>query len=291
MIFMIGGLVMGNIKIHVFHTGEVCVAPDLLFGGDHSNAIKASGIFGKKEDRLWLPVSAYLIEHQKGKFLVDTGWGRDMSPKGEFDKKAQIKSLGSLLLYEVNQGRIGLGECIDEQLLKIGIKDSDIDAVLLTHLDCDHANGLKQVKNAKKFLVSADEVKFANKFTNKVRYYKGWWEGINLTEFEWNDTQGPVGKSYDLLSDGSIELINIPGHADGLFAVKVKNDEGKFVLLFSDGGYARKSWEEMITSGIAADKIKQKESLAWIREQSLDKNCIESLANHDPDIKPHVIEL
>lgn len=142
--------------------------------GDNSNAIKASGIFGKK---------------------------------------AQIKSFGSLLLYEVNQGEIKFGECIDEQLLKLGIKDTDIDAALITHLDCDHANGLKQVKNAKKFLVSTDEVKFANKLTNKVRYYKGWWDDINLTEFE------------------------------------------------------------------------------WIREQSLDKNCVESLANNDPDIVPHVIEL
>ena len=104
----------------------------------------------------------------------------------------------------------------------------------------------------------------------------------------------PLGFSnltYDLLGDGSIQLINIPGHADGLFAVKVKNEEGKFVLLFSDGGYARKSWEQQITSGIAADKQAQKRSLAWIREQSLDPDCVESLANHDPDIRPHVIEL
>lgn len=280
-----------SIKIHVFHTGEVCVAPDFLFGGENCNAVKASGVFGKKEDRLWLPVSAYLIEHPKGKFLVDTGWARDMSPNGEFDKKAQIKSLGTVVLYEVNQGRIPLGACIDEQLAEMGIKPSDLDAVLINHLDCDHANGLKQVKGAKKFYVAADEVKFATKLTNKVRYNKVWWEGIPLTEFEWNDTQGPAGKSYDLLGDGSIELINIPGHADGQFAVKVKNDEGKFVLLFSDGGYAKKSWEEMITSGIAADKEKQKQSLAWIREQSLDENCVESLANHDSDIKPHVIKL
>ena len=282
---------MADIRIHVFHTGEVCVAPDLPFGGDHSNAIKASGVFGKKTDRLWLPVSAYLIEHPKGKFLVDTGWSREMSPKGEFDKKAQIKSLGSKLLYEVNQGRVALGECIDEQLVKIGIRVSDLDAVLITHLDCDHANGLKQVRGAKKFLVSADEVKFTSKLSNRIRYYKGWWDSIPLTEFDWNDTQGPVGKSFDLLGDSSIQLINIPGHADGLFAVKIRNEEGKFVLLFSDGGYARKSWEEMITSGIAADKAAQKQSLAWIRDQSLDPNCAESLANHDPDIQPHVIKL
>ena len=28
--------------------------------------------------------------------MVDTGWARAMSPEGEFDKKAQIRSLGSL---------------------------------------------------------------------------------------------------------------------------------------------------------------------------------------------------
>ncbi|MBQ3860123.1 MAG: MBL fold metallo-hydrolase [Clostridia bacterium] len=163
---------MSDIRIHVFHTGEVCVAPDLPFGGDNSNAVKASGVFGNKEYRLWLPVSAYLIEHPAGIFLVDTGWARDVSPNGEFDKKAQIRSLGSVLLYAVNQGRIGLGQCIDEQLAQMGIRDSDLDAVLITHLDCDHANGLKQVKGAKRFLVAADEVKFASKVTNRVRYYR-----------------------------------------------------------------------------------------------------------------------
>ena len=42
---------------------------------------------------------------------------------------------------------------------------------------------------------------------------------------------------------------------------------------------------------MAADKQAQKRSLAWIREQSLGKDWVESLANHDPDIQPHVIEL
>ena len=39
------------------------------------------------------------------------------------------------------------------------------------------------------------------------------------------------------------------------------------------------------------DKDKQKKSLAWIKEQSLDKNCIESLANHDINVKEHIITL
>ena len=92
------------------------------------------------------------------------------------------------------------------------------------------------------------------------------------------------------MGDGSIELINIPGHSDGLFADKVKNKEGKYALLFSDGGSVTKSWQEMITSGIAANKSHQKISLKLVREQSFDKNCIISLANHYTYIKLWIIE-
>lgn len=63
------------------------------------------------------------------------------------------------------------------------------------------------------------------------------------------------------------------------------------MLLYSDGGYASRSWEELIVSGIADDKAAQLRSLEWIRAQSMDANCIESIANHDLDVKPHTIEL
>lgn len=284
---------MSNIKIHVFHTGSVCVAPELPFGGEHCNPVKASGILGKKEDRLWLPVSCYLIECKHGKILFDCGWHRDMSPNGEFDKQAQMKSLGGFPLYKTNQGVLPLKEGIDEQLNELGIKPQDLDLILLSHLDCDHANGLKLVSDAKRILVSNYELEFANKKTpvNMIRYNSDWWNGTKIEGFDWNGTDGPAGKSYDVFNDGSIVMVNIPGHSDGLCALKITNTDGKYVLLFADGGYAKKSWDEQITSGIAADKKAQKKSLAWIKEQSVSENCVESLANHDTEIKPHVIDL
>ena len=277
-------------KVHVLHTGEVRVSPYLPFGGDNCNLLKASGMTTPKEDWIWLPVSVYLIEHPKGLILVDTGWHRDMSPEGVYDKAAQIKSLGSRVLYNVNQGQIPLGEAVDEQLEAMGIKPADLDYVLLTHLDCDHANGLRAVKDAKHIIVAQEELDCARK-NGFIRYKKKWWEGVDLQTIEWNGTEGPAQKSFDLFGDGSIKMINIPGHCDGLCAVKITREDGRYVLLFSDGGYATKSWKEMITSGVSLDKEMQKKSLLWIREQSMDANCIESLATHDTDIKPHVIEL
>lgn len=281
---------MKGIKIHVMHTGEVCVAPALPFGGDDCSIVEASGLLTKEEDRLWLPVSAYLIEHpDHGRILVDTGWERAMSPDGVFDKKAQIRSLGSPVLYKVNQGRIPIGETVPEQLERMGMSPSDLDLVILSHLDCDHANGLSGVRDAKRIIVSETELEFSKK--HHTRYHSRWWDCVDLQTHGWNGEEGPFGRSYDIFGDGSVVQINIPGHCPGLCATRIAGDDGRFVLLFSDGGYARKSWEQMITSGICDDKEAQKKSLVWIREQSLSDGCVESLANHDPDVVPHVIEL
>ena len=94
-----------------------------------------------------------------------------------------------------------------------------------------------------------------------------------------------------MLGDGSLVMVNIPGHSEGLCALKIRNADGKYVLLFADGGYATKSWRDMITSGITLDKKMQRQSLQWIREQSMSPDCIASLATHDTDVQPHVINL
>ena len=83
---------MSEIKVHIFHTGEVCVAPELPFGGEHCSALRVSGVLAKKSERLWLPIPAYLIECAHGNVLFDCGWHRDMSPHCTFDRRAQICS-------------------------------------------------------------------------------------------------------------------------------------------------------------------------------------------------------
>lgn len=280
---------MSTYKLHIFHTGTVCVSPYLPFGGENCSSFKAAGFTTPQKKRLWLPVSAYLIQGPQGNILVDTGWHRSMSPNGVYDKKAQIKSLGSRMLYHVNQGVLPKGEAIDEQLAALHLAPTDLEYVLMTHLDCDHANGLQQVAGAKHFLVAQEELDCARK-NGLIRYRKQWWADIPFTPISWNGTEGPVGKSYDLFGDGSLKMINIPGHCDGLCAVKITNPDGRYVLLFGDGGYATKSWKEMILPGVALNRDLQKKSLQWIREQSLDENCVASFATHDTDVKPQIVE-
>ena len=279
---------MENIKISVIHTGTVCVDPALPFKSNSKNPIAFTGFGRNPQNRLWLPVSTYLIDHPKGLILFDTGWHREVSPDGNYNRRAQIKHM-YLRHYLLNQAKLPKGKAVDEQLAQRNIKPEDIDYVILSHLHTDHASGLKQVKNAKNILVSKPEMDDAMKYP--IRYTKRMWEGVNMDTFDFQSTgKGPVGLSYDLFGDGSIELINIPGHTNGLAAMKINNN-GKFVLLFSDGGYAEKSWKEMIAPGTALDKDKAMKSIAWIRELSSSKECLESLANHDTNVIPHEIVL
>ncbi|QNQ83680.1 N-acyl homoserine lactonase family protein [Lactobacillus sp. PV037] len=281
---------MNNYKLHLFHTGKVRIEPELAFGGDHASLAKASGFSLRRSPKIWLPVSVFLIESPHGLLLLDTGWSRSMSPNGEFDKKAQIKSLGSRILYHVNQGVVPYGKTASEQLAQKGISPKDIQAVIISHLDCDHANGLDQFKNAKRVLVSKQEYEYARK--HRIRFYKKWWSDLdNIDFYQWNDTEGPFKQSYDVFGDKTVELINIPGHTAGQVATKITNPQTKqFVLYVGDGGYSEHSWKKMITSGISMNKDWQKKSLQWIKEQSQKTNCKGVFACHDNHLKPMSIE-
>ena len=94
---------METIEVHVLHCGRVHTSPSLPFDTDNAGVLKVAGIGVPRKDWVWMPVSAYYIEHPKAKILVDSGWSRRISPAGVIDKKAQIAELGRVL-YSVNQG-------------------------------------------------------------------------------------------------------------------------------------------------------------------------------------------
>ena len=281
------------IKIHILRTGMICVSPYVPYDDKNAKKMKVMGLTVPTEQWVWLPVSSYLIEHPKGLILVDTGWDRRISPTGEFDKKLQAMVLGSKMLARINQGLLPQGMAIDEQLQGMGYKASDIDYVIISHLDCENVSGVSQVAHARHILVSDAEMQAAmsGSTSNRIRYQSSLWQDVPMTLFQWNSDQGPFNRSYDLFGDHSVELINLPGHSDGLVAVKITNDQGKYVLLTSDSAYSTRSWREMVLPGIYSDRNNQLKSLRWVREQSLSADCIASLSTHDPEVEPHKIEL
>lgn len=270
-----------QIKIHVLHTGEVGVDPAVPFRDVSRNPLAYTGLFRSPKRRIWLPVSAYLIEHPKGLVLVDTGWHHDV----RFNQKKHM----SWQLNIASKARLPLGEAIDEQLAVLGIKPRDLDYVFLSHMDVDHVSGVQLVKDAKHILTTREELQAAMK--DKIRYVKKLWKDVNIQSFEMKSSSyGPFGKSYDVFGDESVLMVSVAGHSKGSSATLIQNN-GKFVLLTADCGYAKSSWESLRLPGPVANKEKMKKTLEWVREMAQKEACVEVLATHDPEIKPHVIVL
>lgn len=140
------------IRIHVLHCGSMLVSKAVPYGGGVNLKNARRGVFDKVADRVELPVSAYLIEHPKGKVLIDTGWSREISPEGVYDAAAVKRQLPGYLAAFYHPW-VEKGKTVAEQLAAMGIAPEDLSAVVLTHLDADHTSGLRSVKNAQRILL------------------------------------------------------------------------------------------------------------------------------------------
>lgn len=126
-----------------------------------------------------------------------------------------------------------------------------------------------------------------------LRYLSHEWKGVPVRTFKLRKTGlGAYGRSFDLFGDGSIQMVWEPGHSTGLCATKVQiPGQEKYVMLAADGGYAAKSWQEGLTPGLVVDRFAAQKSLAFLTQTANDPACIECLANHDPNVRPHTITL
>jgi glyoxylase-like metal-dependent hydrolase (beta-lactamase superfamily II) len=269
-----------KIKIHALRCGEVLVDKAVPFGNVSKNPWAYTGAVRAKRHKIWLPVFTYLIEHPKGNILVDTSWSREV-------RDNPAKALG-FAIHFASKPSLPAGEFVAEQLERLDVAPSDLEYVFLTHLDGDHIAGLKGVADAKTILTNEEELKNVGR---NPRYNAKMWEGVNLQGVRLSKSKyGPFKRSYDVFGDGSVLLVWLPGHSEGMTGVLVQNNS-RFVLLTGDCGYAARSWQELALPGIMSDKQKMLKSLGWVKAMSERENCVEVLASHDREVKPHTIAL
>ena len=277
-------------KIHTLSCGYIKIHKDLLYGGGSIMTDFRKAVMAPDSRRVTLPVFAYLVEHPAGLFLVDTGWSRDISPKGVYDPKA-VRRVLPAHLAALYRPYVPERMTVDEQLRSMGIRQEDINAVLITHLDPDHVSGLRSVRCAKRIVIPEDEAYWSVRSKYRIRQPEHLWdlEGAERVFFR-GHLLGPMHRAIDVTGDGNIMMVNLPGHTDGLCGVVVRDGE-KYVILASDAAVSSKSWEKMEPSGLAADPALERKSLSWIAETASDTACITVLCSHDKEMEPETIEI
>ena len=266
-------------KIYILQTGEVEISPSLAYKGNDKFNPQTYGLFLKNADRVNIPVLSFLIQTGKKNILVDAGIKKELESDAPLSLKKQISEIKAPLTCASTRFHLKKDSSLLSRLESINLSPKDIDCVLLTHLDFENVSGVVDLSSDTKILVSRDEAKTAVK--NPLRYSRSWWKNADISIFDWNKKEGPFEKSFDLLGDGSINLIKLYGHSAGMFGVKVTSENNKFTLLYADAGYGELAWKELTPPAISVDKEASMRSLEWVRMESMDKNCAYRLASHE----------
>lgn len=276
-------------KIHILRCGEIRVSGTVPFGNGISLKNSARQLAEPDRKRVTLPVFCYLIEHPYGLLLVDTGWCREISPRGDYDPEA-AKALLPGYLAAFYRPRLPAGEAIHEQLAARGLHPEDLDCVILTHLDPDHVAGLRHLRGAKRVILPEDEYFWTCRTVYKARQPQSLWIGEPVERLYYRAAaDAPNRWAVDLFGDGSLLLVNVPGHTDGQAAVLLRQG-GKFALLTADAAFSPRNWREEITPGYGFDREQQLKSLRWIAAKAAEPGCAAVLCSHDADVRPHTIE-
>ena len=277
-------------KLHILHCGKIRVAKSVPF--DERPALSAAGrqLLAPDRDRVTLPVCVYLVEHPRGLLLVDTGWCREISPRGVYDPKAVSAVLPSHLAAFFRPV-LPEGAAVHEQLAALGIQPEDLDYVLLTHLDPDHVSGLRHVNRAKRIILPEDEYFWSCRTVYKARQPVSLWLDQPIERRYYRGS--PLGPNHwviDLFGDETVQMVNVPGHTDGQAAILLRSG-GRFVLLAADAAFSPRNWQEGITPGFGFDREQQRKSLRWIGDMAREPGCAAVLCSHDPELAPGTIAI
>lgn len=270
---------MNKIKVTIFHTGKVRV--DRAIPLHERNPLAVTGLFRGMTKKMVLPVSAYLINHPKGKVLIDTGW----DTKYATERPKQLFGM----VDKISAPMIGANEGIDSKLKTVGLLPSDIVHVFISHMDFDHTSGLRLVKEAKDIRCSAEEWNACNKFS--LRYVDTWTGICKVGTFSYTQSGiGPVGRSYDVFGDGTLLLVHTPGHSHGLFSTMICGRDS-YIVLGNDAAYLQESFTEHRIPGFTVNNHLAGKSLDWLIQCKQDPSCIGVYVNHDPVVQEQTLEV
>ncbi|OBT69088.1 hypothetical protein VE03_01239 [Pseudogymnoascus sp. 23342-1-I1] len=239
-------------------------------------------------DRQWtqpLPVGVFLIRHQEGLFLFDTGQSPCCNDAGYFPRAALFNKVLSNFIIEPSDG-------IVQQLSRQGVKPTDLKAVILSHLHNDHAGGLEDLISAAPDLpvyVSREHWKAFGEHP----FFAGmegatpnhWPKKFAPKVIDYQDRPvGPWGKSYPLTSDGKIVAVDTSGHVAGHLALVVFGESGTgeetTYFLPGDATYGIDVLDKEEPDGINDDPIRALESLRLIKEFARQTDVV-VLPSHD----------
>jgi N-acyl homoserine lactone hydrolase len=205
-----------------------------------TGTLRALGI-GVAKDRLYrIPIVAFLIEHPSaGPILVDTGFHEAIAD-GSLRERA--RNLGPLGLLMARNVRMRPEQTAAAQLRGRGVDPAEVRLIVMTHLHFDHASALADFPGAT-VIVSQPEWHAAR---GRASTFFGYppaqidpRPSYRTVDFGGAAARphGPFARSLDLFGDGSLILLDTPGHSTGHLSVLARLRE-RDALIAGDAIYS-----------------------------------------------------
>ena len=219
----------------------------------------------------WCP--CYLIEHDDGLVLFDTGVSHEMAENPlEYGPNGAPHMVDFVETLDLSAGKPPV-----DHLEDLGYEASDVDTVVLSHLHTDHAGNLDSFPDAT-VVATKDELRYAfwPDGPQRLFYLEGDFHDLRRLDAD----VVPVTGEYDVFGDGSVVAFPTPGHTPGHQSLAVELEDRR-VILAADVANSRIGYENEFVA-----------SFVWSLEASLDSirdvkdrtriNDADVIVHHDP---------
>jgi N-acyl homoserine lactone hydrolase len=268
-------------QVSVLSTGTVQIRPE------HVETNGTPELWWLATSRRWTaprPINVYVIEHEKGLVLFDTGQDR----RSVTDPTYFPGGLVGLAYRRLAKFEISGDATLTEQLSARGYDIADVRVAILSHLHQDHIGGLRELPKSAQVLVSAAELAEVDKrfavlsglMKDHIRV-----AGINWVPITPQPVQdksiAPFTHAHDVMGDGSLLLLPTPGHTPGSMSLLLRSEGLPSMLFVGDVTYD--------ADLLAADRVPGVGDRAGLHETTRRINQLAAqfpelpiLAAHDP---------
>jgi len=218
-------------QVSVISTGTVQIRPE------HVETNGTPLLWWLNTSRQWtapLPINVYVIEHERGLVLFDTGQDRRSVTDPDYFPGGFIgHSYRRLAKFD-----IPADATLTKQLSAGGYDIADVRVAILSHLHQDHIGGLRELPRTAQVVVSAAELAEVDKRFAAVNGLMR--DHIQLPGINWvpvspqtfaDDSIAPFSRAHDVMGDGSMLLLPTPGHTPGSLSLLLRS-EGLGSMLF-----------------------------------------------------------
>lgn len=234
-------------SVEFFYSGY-CTHPErIVIDGGRFKSVKFPAVFA-------------IIRHSSfGNILFDTGYSERFYQ--ETDK------FPFSLYAKLTPVYLAPGESAGKILADHGIDNSEINYIIISHFHADHIGGLKDFPRAK-YIYDYSAYQRLSRQKGLKSLCSGYLAGLIPDDFvgrsmvlstdsvvNVSKEMAPFTEGYDIFGDGSIVLVDLPGHAPGQVGALVTTGDAKRYFLVGDAVWLSKSYQQLRLPSLLANVI------------------------------------